>query len=405
MAWRIHDHVVRGEIDNRKRGSVHGRIWLAGTDHPLVLTLRGDCQPDLAGCLLVFENPAPIPMTTRPPAFGQRGTAGEMTAARKIRVFEIPVEEAYLKLKAGEKPPEHTANCLYLEWFTEISGPVVVESAEFQLTISEPEWRFTDEELAERERLKAEHATAFDLALELDEATEWDEFRHEQSLRESDMLGEKYRRLLEQYSGHPDGDRLIAREMGWTWLEEPIEEGDTENAVVEQDVANSDGSEGVEETPADCSFSKEVQMPDAANPDPEREGIDWIRNEHGEIVHPIQQRAQRALYGLLDDLGISDESSDGPTEAFADLTASFMQLAAKLAGALDGIAQGEYEPDHGLVIAWLKRVLEIFNKTLTHLEAVEDSPLLKPARFEHYRSELFVLREEILAVISRLRKE
>ena len=28
MAFRIHDSVVRGEVDNRVKGIVRGRIWL-----------------------------------------------------------------------------------------------------------------------------------------------------------------------------------------------------------------------------------------------------------------------------------------------------------------------------------------------------------------------------------------
>jgi len=50
MAWRLHEHVLRGKIDNRTRGRVTGEIWLAGIDEPLVLELAGDCAPDLAGC-------------------------------------------------------------------------------------------------------------------------------------------------------------------------------------------------------------------------------------------------------------------------------------------------------------------------------------------------------------------
>ena len=57
MAWRLHEHVLRGKIDNRTRGRVSGEIWLAGIDEPLVLELTGDCAPDLAGCELSFENP------------------------------------------------------------------------------------------------------------------------------------------------------------------------------------------------------------------------------------------------------------------------------------------------------------------------------------------------------------
>ena len=30
MAWRLHEHVLRGRIDNRGRGCVTGEIWLAG---------------------------------------------------------------------------------------------------------------------------------------------------------------------------------------------------------------------------------------------------------------------------------------------------------------------------------------------------------------------------------------
>ncbi|MBA2431025.1 MAG: hypothetical protein H0V56_02785, partial [Chthoniobacterales bacterium] len=94
MAWRLHEHVLRGEIDNQVRGRITGRIWLAGIDEPLVLELTGDCEPDIAGSLLRFENPNPLPFTTAPLALRQRGEAGFISAARKVRVFDVPVEEA-----------------------------------------------------------------------------------------------------------------------------------------------------------------------------------------------------------------------------------------------------------------------------------------------------------------------
>jgi hypothetical protein len=49
---------------------------------------------DLAGCRLVFENPDPLPFATPPPARSQRGEAGDITAARKVRVYDIPFEDA-----------------------------------------------------------------------------------------------------------------------------------------------------------------------------------------------------------------------------------------------------------------------------------------------------------------------
>ena len=54
MAFRIHDSVVRGEIDNRVKGIVRGKIWVEGRSEPVVLELKGNAWPDLAGCLLSF---------------------------------------------------------------------------------------------------------------------------------------------------------------------------------------------------------------------------------------------------------------------------------------------------------------------------------------------------------------
>ena len=63
MAFRIQQSVVRGEIDNRIKGVVRGRIWLCDRAEPLTLELQGNAQPDLAGSLLVFENRlAPLPV-------------------------------------------------------------------------------------------------------------------------------------------------------------------------------------------------------------------------------------------------------------------------------------------------------------------------------------------------------
>ncbi len=148
MAFRIHESVVRGEIDNRIKGIVLGKIWVEGRVEPLALELQGNACPDLAGCLLTFTNPL-----RRIPHPGldslqsdQRGAIGDLTASRKVRVFDLPLEEALDMLRRKEKPPEHLANALYLEWFSEANGRVVVESADYELTISAPEWRMTQEE-------------------------------------------------------------------------------------------------------------------------------------------------------------------------------------------------------------------------------------------------------------------
>jgi hypothetical protein len=44
----------------------------------------------------------------------------------------------------------------------------------------------------------------------------WDEHRWEEFFRESDKRTDKYILLIEQYMDHPDRDRIIAEQMGWT---------------------------------------------------------------------------------------------------------------------------------------------------------------------------------------------
>lgn len=392
MAWRLHEHVLRGEIDNRTRGHVTGRIRLEGVQEPLVLELVGDCHPDLAGCLLRFENPQPIAMTTKPPAARQRGRAGDITAARKVRVFDIPFEEAYSMIRAGGTPPEHMANSLYLEWESELSGRFVIASAGYRLEVSEPSWRFTAEESAERIRSTAEESSnAFAIEIRADDAgEEWDEFRCEELLRESDARGAKYQSLLEKYLDHPDRDRIIAHEMGWTWMEKALDE----KAKTHPPSEDSD-----EQATAGDSLPVEPELP---APDPLREGIDWVRDKDGEIAHPIKKRATDMLYTLIDEL----RAAGNPEERHAglgDFLSHTMILNAKLAGALVGVARG-WSSETGLTIASLKRALEILHQALNAAGMLGPDAPFSAARIAHFRNELFAIREQVIALMATLRE-
>lgn len=323
-------------------------------------------------------------MTTKPPASRQRGTAGDITAARKVRVFDIPFEEAYAMIKTGGTPPEHVANSLYLEWHSG-SGRVVIESADYRLELSEPDWRFTADELVERARDAAEkssEAVAIEVRADGTEE-EWDEFRCEELLRESDARGEKYRRLLEKYLGHPDRDRIIAHEMGWTWIEEALDER---------------AEHGDEATDTEDSLSMEAELPP---PDPSREGIDWVRDENGEIAHPIKKRATDMLYALLDELraaGNPEEHHPG----LGDFVGHTMVLSGKLAGALGSLARG-WGAESGLTIASLKRALEILHQALTAAGSLGPGTPFPAARIAYFRNELFAIREQVISLMATLR--
>src|SRR4051812_20055488 len=213
MAWRIHDCVIRGEIDNRERGLVRGKLWLKGIEQPIVLELKGNACPDLAGCLLTFENPGEViaMRTDATMAQLQQGTIGDLTASRKVRVFDLPFDEAYERKKKGLDVPEHLANCLYLEWFSDFNGRVVVESADFKLTISAPEWKLSPEEEDQRSKDAASGFSSF--IAKLNDAVEaarhrppedkkWDEFDYEKLMRESDARTDKFSELLDKYQDH-----------------------------------------------------------------------------------------------------------------------------------------------------------------------------------------------------------
>ncbi|MGA7275032.1 MAG: hypothetical protein WBX14_09335, partial [Candidatus Udaeobacter sp.] len=273
---------------------------------------------------------------------------------------------------------------------------------DYRLQVSEPAWHYTREEIAERERRIADEQTPFAIAITQDGETQaWDEIRYEQFLRESDALTERYGRLLEKYADHPDGERIIAREMGWTWLEEALDRKEQEKEQEQE----TDALEAKAHKEDDDAFEEDVEDYELPPPNPLREGIDWVRDGRGRISHPIKKRANEALHGLLDELEAAGHFPEEKDDQLADFVSGFMTVSAKLAGALGGIARGDDLFEPGMVIAWLKRILEILNQTIAAAESIKDKRFLAPERFKYYRGELFVIREKILELITQLRAQ
>jgi hypothetical protein len=397
MAFRIHDSVVRGEIDNRVKGIVRGRIWIEDRAEPVVLELKGNAWPDLAGCRLTFTNPQKrVPhahLDSLHPL--QRGSIGDLTASRKVRVFDVPLPDALDMIHRKEKPPEHMANCLYLEWFSEANGRVVIESADYELTISAPEWRLTPEEDAERAQ-QADTGMA-DFMGKLSEAIEqhqsgqkdpeepWDEHDYEKFLKESDARTDKYMELLDKYGDSDGAEEKIAREMGWERELTP------EEAELEQ--------QRIEEMNAACEAALNEPEPE---PEPHREGIDWIRTEDGDLCHPLEHRCSETAiryWKQVDELGL-DKTSDKDLEQFIF---EFQTTSAKLAGALGGVARGTGFADASFTVACLKRALDHLHKSQAGLEATAARKLLPETLIAEARKELFEIREGILRLMDEFR--
>lgn len=397
MAFRIHDSVVRGEIDNRVKGIVRGQIWVEGRAEPVVLELKGNAHPDLAGCLLTFTNPQ-----IRIPHRGldslnpiQRGSIGDLTASRKVRVPSVPMEEFLHWPKGKGKPPSHWANCLYLEWFSEANGRVVIESADYELKISAPEWRLTAEEETQRAQQAASGMDDFMGKLteaieqqqggQKDPEAEWDEHDYENFLKESDARTTKYLELIEKYGNSDEAEEKIAKEMGWLRELTP-EEAEEENRRIEE--MNRACEEALKEPPPE--------------PEPHREGIDWIRTKDGQFHHPLQHRCSESamkFWKQKDRLGLKKPEDDDLQQFIFELQTT----GAKLAGALNSIARGAGFSDAAFTVACLKRALDHLHKSQAGLEAVAPKKILPEKLVAEARLELFEIREGILKLMDEFR--
>jgi hypothetical protein len=397
MAFRIHESVVRGEIDNREKGIVRGKIWVEDRNAPVVLELKGNAHPDLAGCLLTFSNPLKrIPhqhLDSLQPV--QHGTIGDLTASRKVRVFDVPLEDALAMLRRNEKPPEHMANCLYLEWFSQENGRVVIESTEYELTITPPAWRMTPEENEQRAHdaangmndfmQKLTHAIEEHQQGRKDAEEEWDEHDYERFLKECDARTDKYTELLEIYGESAEAEEKIAKEMGWARELTP-EEAEEE-------------SKRVEEMNRACDEALSEPEPE---PDPHREGLDWIRTEDGDVRHPLQHRCFESamkLWREVKELGLA-RMSDKHLDQFVF---EFQTTGVKLGGALNGVAHGQEPHDAAFTVAYLKRAVDHLHKSQAGLEAVAPKQLLPEKMIIDARRELFEIREGILKLMDELR--
>ncbi len=375
MAWRIEENVVRGEIDNRTFGRVHGKVWLTGRDNPLVLELTGNCHKDLAGCRLIFTNPVPKSDSQTTLVANQNGAVGDMTAARKVRVIE---NFDYPAMKRGKKFPEHLANCLYLEWFSEANGRVVIESTDYEISVSEPVWRLSSEEEFQQHEANGEAMRTFmeRVAGRLDAREEAaydgapkDEFEWELFLRASDRRATKLGELMEKYLDDPERDRLIAREMGWTWIEEMLA---------------AEAERSGEREPDDTGF--EESEPAEMEEEPSR--------------HPLVARLINRSATLVK---LAGDRRDNDLE---EMIGGFMAVGPKIAGSLviarpGRNANGEF---NGLVVARLKRALGELSRALNAAGRLKQKETELPFPIDEWVTEMLETRQEILLLMNEFRR-
>ena len=137
-------------------------------------------------------------------------------------------------------------------------------------------------------------------------------------------------------------------------------------------------------------------------PEPHREGIDWIRTADGDLRHPLQHRCFESgmkFWHQANELGL-EKLEDKDLDQFIF---EFQTTGVKLGGALDGIAEGRESRDDAFTIAYLKRALDHLHKAQAGLEAVAPKKLLPEKMVVEARTELFEIREGILRLMDAFR--
>jgi len=375
MAWRLDQHVIKGEIQNRIPGTVSGLIWLKGLNQPVELKLKGNCYRDLAGAKLVFENPEPEEGNFTGLDICQEGVVGDITASKKVKI-PIDPETAIGEFVDG-KIPYVIGNCLYLEWFSERNGRVLIETTDYKWTVTLPQWSLSENEEIEQ-RLRNQQAM-FDFmdnlanAIEpeddpLPSSGEMNEFQWEAYLQKSDARSDMLMELFEKYGDDPKCEELVAEAMGWEI--ESIDYPDEEDELWDED--------GL--------LNEEKPSPD-----------EYLPNHP--LISEMMDVTSRIFFETESRKLLNEESSNPWNQLLwhSQLTVS------KLIGALEEVAEG-VDPEPGFVVATLKRALHLIHMTISTLEAASSLQEEKESWQVDIRKALFSLRESILNLMQEYRQ-
>lgn len=430
MAWHIEEAVIGGEIDNRTRGRVTGRLWLAGCPHPITLDLVGNAWRDLAGRRMIFTNPErPVqPLTPEQSAqfaAAQRGWVGDITASRREKIPDVPAEEVMRCLAAGKAYPWHWGNTLHLEWYDETNGRVVLESAKLLLTISpEVAWELTVEEEAAQKRSNAEAMSGHieELAREFAQKPP----ASAEAAAASEREGES-----KSGSGGPGGTAEKGPRPRWQEIPPQTEEEAEAMQAASDRLADRiearirrEGPDADYETILSEELDRRAQErgEEPRTPEQEERHAEWVEAMNGifdealahpdpewearrELKHEVAVRAHEfalRVCEVVDRSGLMAEalSSEHPA---VELENGLQFAAAKLAGALNG---REWPPNLHFcagVIVRLKRAREYLEDALRALESCQEQQLLPPAELGVMVVDLVDLAHDVDALIADLR--
>lgn len=226
MALRIADIIQHGWIDNTSPGITKGEIYVVGHNEPIRLFLKGNCWRDVAGTTMRFRNNSPAldEETYATLLHLQKGVVGDMTCSLKRKAATIPMTEFEDYFEEKKKIPYAWKNALYLEWFSIANGRVIIDSTDFEITLSERNWTLSETQEQQQRIENTQSMNQFmQLAIDMAEAEaeisfksteEVDEYEWEKRLRVKDHLDEAQWLLEESFpEDSKDDDDELEREV------------------------------------------------------------------------------------------------------------------------------------------------------------------------------------------------
>jgi hypothetical protein len=319
-----------------------------------------------------------------------------MTASRKNKVPDVTDAELSELLTLEQDIPFVWRNILYLEWFSEINGRVVIESGSYRLKVSPHEWQMDED--AENAQKLANLNSMRDFMAQMirrrdsDDAGSagMDEFAWEKRLKETDRLTDAYQEVLEKYMEDADSEQKEAFVMGWDGLLDALADRDEDDSDDEDDDDDDDENSAYSDDEDDDDFFDELFDKDAETLFDD--GLDE------ESDHPLQKKAQElAIFAM--EVIVRDA---GPGTPSYDLITNLLQVSGKLAGVLHS-GTPEEGPEAGLVLAILKRCMAWLNEAMRACQT-----LITTERDADKRKALTEIRQTALEIrndIVALRRE